>query len=134
MRLAEQVKDSFPGLETAEGLAEHRATVLDFMARGEAICAVADGELLGALLFLRGECVLCFLVVSGSCRRKGIAERLVAKMLEEMPAGRDVTVTTYREGVPDGVAARAFYRRLGFVEGRLTEEFGAPVQEFVLQR
>lgn len=43
-------------------------------------------------------------------------------------------MTTYREGVPEGIAARAFYRRLGFAEGRLTEEFGSPVQEFVLHR
>lgn len=134
MRLVEQVKDSFPGLETAEGMAEHRASVLDFMERGEAVCAVADGELVGALLFQRSECVLFFLVVAECCRRRGIAERLLAAMLEEMLAGRDVTVTTYRDGVPEGVAARAFYQRVGFVEGRLTEEFGAPVQEFVLKR
>ena len=40
--------------------------------------------------------------------------------------------TTYCEDVPEGRAARAFYRHMGFLEGRLTEEFGAVVQEFVL--
>lgn len=35
---------------------------------------------------------------------------------------------------PEGIAARAFYRKMGFEEGRLTGEFGAPVQEFVLRR
>ena len=47
---------------------------------------------------------------------------------------KDIVVTTYREGVLEGIAARAFYKHLGFVEGKLTEEFGSPVQEFVLIR
>ena len=32
------------------------------------------------------------------------------------------------------ITARAFYKRLGFTEGKLTEEFGSPVQEFVFKR
>ena len=48
--------------------------------------------------------------------------------------GKDITVTTYRESDANGIAARAFYKHLGFSEGKLTEEFGCPVQEFVLKR
>ena len=55
-------------------------------------------------------------------------------MLTQMEAGKDVTVTTYREGDPNGIAARAFYKYLGFSEGKLTEEFGSPVQAFILKR
>ena len=55
-------------------------------------------------------------------------------MLTQMEKGTDIRVTTYREGNPDGIAARAFYESLGFSAGRLTEEFGCPVQEFVLKR
>lgn len=55
-------------------------------------------------------------------------------MLICLPPKRDVSVTTYRAGVPEGVAARALYRRLGFAEGALGEELGAPVQELVLRR
>lgn len=47
---------------------------------------------------------------------------------------KDVVVTTYRKEVPEGIAARAFYKSLGFQEGQLTEEFGSPVQKFVLKR
>ena len=47
---------------------------------------------------------------------------------------KDVVITTYREGVPEGIATRAFYKRMGLAEGKLTEEFGSPVQEFVLKR
>ena len=55
-------------------------------------------------------------------------------MLSLSDSKKDVIVTTYRENAPEGIAARAFYKHLGFVEGKLTEEFGSPVQEFVLKR
>ena len=47
---------------------------------------------------------------------------------------KDITVTTYREDDPNGTAARAFYQHLGFEPGALAEEFGSPVQVFVLRR
>ena len=59
---------------------------------------------------------------------------MVSYMLTCMDPKSKVVVTTYREGVQEGVAARAFYKRMGFVEGQLTEEFGSPVQEFILER
>lgn len=69
-----------------------------------------------------------------SCRRQHIAQKMVYFMMSFVEEGRDITVTTYREGDPNGAAARAFYKRLGFSEGRLTKEFGSTVQEFVLRR
>ena len=134
MRLVNQVKDSFPGLETREALEEHRRTVLEFMGRDAAVCAKIDGRIVGTLLFSRADHMLCFLAVDEAYRRQHIAGNMVAYMLSLMEPGTDIMVTTYRAGVPEGVAARAFYKRLGFVEGRLTEEFGSPVQEFVLKR
>ena len=111
MQLVNKVKDSFPGLETKEALEEHRHTVLGFMRKGSAICARVNDQIVGALLFSRED-----------------------SMLSLMNEKRDVVVTTYREGVPEGIAARAFYKRLGFVEGKLTEEFVSPVQELILKR
>lgn len=134
MALVEQVRDSFPGLETREAMAEHRDTVLAFIDRGEAVCAVDGGRLAGALLFSRAAGMLCFLAVDADCRRRGIARQMVEYMLTFLEPGREITVTTYREGVPEGAAARAFYKRLGFEEGALTEEFGSPVQEFRWKR
>ena len=134
MALVEQVRGSFPGLETREAMETHRETVLAFIARGEAVCAVEGGRLVGALLFSREAGMLCFLAVDGCCRRRGIARQMVEHMLSFLEPGRAVTVTTYREGVPEGAAARAFYKRLGFTEGALTEEFGSPVQEFRWKR
>ena len=134
MALVVNVKAAFPGLETPEAMAEHRSTVLGFMERNAALCAKINGNIVGALLFYREDSVLCFLAVDPGFRRRHIAEKLVQMMFLHLDADRAVTVTTYREGVPEGRAARAFYRHLGFAEGRLTEEFGSPVQEFVLTR
>lgn len=55
-------------------------------------------------------------------------------MLTSLPPERAVSVTTCREGVREGIAAQAFYTRLGFAEGAMTEAFGEKVQEFVLKR
>lgn len=134
MELVDKVKDSFPGLETKEELDAHRKTVQDFISRGEAVCAKDGDRVTGALLFSKENRMLCFLAVDPVCRRQHIAENMVSLMLTGMDSAEEITVTTYREGVPEGIAARAFYKRLGFAEGRLTEEFGSPVQEFVWKR
>lgn len=134
MALVEQVRNAFPGLETAGAMAEHRATVLQFMQSSSAICAVDAGNFVGVLLFSKENSMLCFLAVDPAYRRRHIARQMVDFMLAQMEAGKDVIVTTYREGDPNGIAARAFYKCFGFSEGKLTEEFGCPVQEFVLKR
>lgn len=134
MALVEQVRDAFPGLETTEAIAEHRATVLHFIAQSSAICAADADCIVGILLFSKERGELCFLAVDPACRRQHIAQRLVSFMLLQMDADQDITVTTYREDDPDGQAARAFYNHLGFTEGRLDEAFGHPVQELILKR
>lgn len=134
MALVEQVRDVFPGLETAEAMEEHRATVLRFMENSSAICAVEEAQIVGILLFSKEANELCFLAVVPAYRRQHIAQKLVAFMLTQLDTGKDVTLITYQEGDPNGQAARAFYKRLGFSEGRLTEEFGHPAQQFILKR
>ena len=130
MNLVSKVKNSFPGLETKEALDGHRDTVLDFMYKESAICARIEDEIVGILLFSKDNNMLCFLAVDPIYRRQHIAEKMLTYMLSLLDSKKDVVVTTYREGVPEGIAARAFYKHLGFVEGKPTEEFGSPVQEF----
>ena len=134
MALVGKVKDTFPGLETREELEAHRDTVLAFMQRRRAVCALAEGRVAGVLLFSAEENILCFLAVDPDFRRQHIAAEMFAFILPLMDPEKDIRVTTYREGDPAGIAARAFYRSLGFLAGALTEEFGSPVQEFVLRR
>lgn len=134
MELVERVKDSFPGLETQEALEAHKTTVLHFMENASAICAVKANHIVGTLLFSREDNVLCFLAVEPAYRRQHIAQQMISLMLTQMDAHKDITVSTYREGDPNGIAARALYKSLGFSAGKLIEEFGYPVQEFILKR
>ena len=134
MNLVCKVKDSFPGLETKAALDEHRDTVLGFIYKESAICARIEDKIVGVLLFSKENNMLCFLAVDPEYRRRHIAEKMMTRMLDLLDSNMNVVVTTYREGSPEGIAARAFYKHLGFVEGKLTEEFGSPVQEFVLYR
>lgn len=134
MNLVYSVKENFPGLETDEALEEHKNTVLTFMSKESAICAKNRGRIVGTLLFSKEDHMICFLAVDSEYRRQHVAEKMVSYMLGFLDKEKDIVVTTYREGVPEGIAARAFYKRLGFIEGKLTEEFGSPVQEFILVR
>lgn len=134
MTLVEQVKDAFPGLETAEAMEEHKRTVLHFIENASAICAVEANRIVGILLFSKESSTLCFLAVDPSHRRQHIAQKMISFMLPQMDDGKDITLSTYREEDPNGKAARAFYKRLGFSEGKLLKEFGHPVQEFILKR
>lgn len=134
MIMVNKVRRCFPGLETKEAIEEHRNTVLGFIDKGSAICAKTDGMIVGTLLFSKENNTICFLAVDADYRRKHIAEKMFSYMLTLMDSEKDVTVTTYRANVSEGIPARMFYKRMGFVEGKLTEEFGSPVQEFVLKR
>lgn len=134
MILVEHVKDSFPGLETQEALDAHKTTVLHFMENASAICAIKANHIVGTLLFSKEDGMLCFLAVEPAYRRQHIAQQMISLMLTQMDAHKDITVSTYREGDPNGIAARALYKSLGFSAGKLIEEFGYPVQEFILKR
>lgn len=100
MALVSRVKDDFPGLESADGLRDHRAVTLRFMQSGAALCAVRGERLVGALLFSKEAGALCFLAVDPACRRQHIGQRMVSAMLVQMDEGKDVAVTTYREATP----------------------------------
>lgn len=114
MILVEQVRDVFPGLETAEAMEEHRATVLRFMESSSAICAVEEDKITGILLFSKKASELCFLAVDPAYRRQHIAQKLVTFMLTQLDTGKDISLITYQEGDPNGQAARASTSVWGF--------------------
>ncbi len=132
MKLVEEISWNFPGLETKEKIEEHRETVLRFMSKGQALCVKDDVRVIGVLLFSRGHNMICCLGVSPRYRRCGVASRLLESALEQLDRTKDITVSTFREEDEKGTAPRALYKRFGFVEGELIEEFGYPNQRFVL--
>ncbi|MBQ2952119.1 MAG: GNAT family N-acetyltransferase [Clostridia bacterium] len=131
MKLVRRVAWNFPGLETEAALLEHEVTVAKFIGKGNAICAVEDGRIVGVLLFSRRLNQLCCMAVAPEARRRGAAQGMFNLMLTIADPDRDLTVTTFREGDPMGEAARAFYVRQGFVPDALVVENGYPCQRFV---
>ena len=133
MNLVEEISWNFPGLETNEKIVEHRNTVLRFMSKSQALCAKDDNEkIIGVILFSRGHNMICCLGVSTEHRRCGIASCLLRKALEHLDRTKDISVSTFREEDKMGIAPRALYKKFGFVEDELIEEFGYPNQVFLL--
>ena len=132
MKLVRKVSWNFPGLETEEGLDEHKQTVLKFMNKKQALCVRNQETIVGVLLFSRNRNMICCLAVDPDHRRQGLASILLKKALDELDRSKEITVSTFRENDDKGIAPRALYRKFGFQEGELTEEFGYPNQVFVL--
>lgn len=132
MKLVRKVSWNFPGLETEEGLDEHKQTVLKFMNKKQALCVRNQETIVGVLLFSRNRNMICCLAVDPDHRKQGIASILLKKALDELDRSKEITVSTFRENDDKGIAPRALYRKFGFQEGELTEEFGYPNQVFVL--
>lgn len=129
MALVHLLSAHYPGLDEDD----YRQTLARNIARGTALCVRGEGRLAGFLLFSPRRRMLSCMGVHPLSRRAGVATALVREMLRRMPEG-DITVTTFRQNDPLGVAARAFYQSLGFEPDALMEEFDYPVQQFVLRR
>lgn len=133
MKLVAEISWNFPGLETEASIDEHRQTVLRFIANQQALCAKDErGNIVGVLLFSRGHNMICCLGVSPAHRMRGIASRLLSAALEQLDRTKPITVSTFRDDDEKGLAPRALYRKFGFVEDELIEEFGYPSQRFIL--
>ncbi|MDO5294432.1 MAG: GNAT family N-acetyltransferase [bacterium] len=132
MELVRKINAQFPGLKSEEEIEEHKKTVLTFMQRHEAFCVKSKDKIVGEILFSRTYNTICFLGVDKEYRRNGIARSLVLEAMVTMDQTKEITVTTYCEEDENGVAPRALYKKLGFVEGDQTEEFGYPCQILIL--
>ncbi|MGN1103299.1 MAG: GNAT family N-acetyltransferase [Candidatus Coproplasma sp.] len=133
MQLVRKVSWNFPGLETEERIAEHKQTLLKFIDKKQALCVKSQGTIIGVLLFSHSKNMICCLAVDPEYRKRGVASILLKKALDELDGSREITVSTFRENDEKGIAPRALYKKFGFQEGELTEEFGYPNQVFVLR-
>ena len=132
MKLVNQIRWNFPGLETQERLDEHKATVLKFMGKRQAICVKVGGEIAGVMLFSRGHNMICCLGVSPDYRRCGIASMLMDEALRILDKTKEISVSTFRADDEKGLAPRALYEKYGFIEDELVEAMGYPNQKYIL--
>ena len=132
MQLVRKVNWNFPGLETEQSIEEHKMTVLKFMNDKRALCVKNAENIVGVLLYSRKYNMICCLAVDPTYRKRGIASLLLREAIDKLDQDKDITVSTFRENDIKGIAPRKLYKKLGFEEGELIEEFGYPNQMFVL--
>jgi len=134
MAMIEIVKDNFPGLTSRESINRYMETVIKNINRETALCVKINNVVVGILIFsFNAKCLSC-MAVHPEHRKKGIATSMVEKMRSLFPDDADLSVTTFRENDPKGIAPRALYKKFGFVEDELIVEFEYPHQRFVLNR
>ena len=132
MRLVRKVSWNFPGLETEQSIDEHKIIVLKFMNDKRALCVKNEQDIVGVLLYSRKHNMICCLAVDPVYRKRGIASLLLKEALDKLDRDKDITVSTFRKNDVKGIAPRKLYKKFGFEEGELIEEFGYPNQRFVL--
>ena len=132
MRLVRKVSWNFPGLETEQSIDEHKIIVLKFMNDKRALCVKNKQDIVGVLLYSRKYNMICCLAVDPAYRKRGIASLLLREALDKFDRDKDITVSTFRENDVKGIAPRKLYKKFGFEEGELIEEFGYPNQKLVL--
>ncbi len=133
MSLIDIVRDNFPGIGTEESLKEYRNTVIKNMKRKTALCVKSNDRIVGILIFsYNAKCLSC-MAVHPQFRKQGIGSALVEKMISLFPVVIDISVSTFREDDPKGIAPRALYKKYGFEEGKLITEFNYPHQKFILK-
>lgn len=130
MELVRMVIDGFPYLNEKDYIHVLQQSIADRQA-----LILKDGETaIGILLFSRETGTINFMGTHPLYRKKGIPKAFLNKVMDELLAGREISITTYREGDRADTGHRREIQNLGFAEAELLVEFGYPTQRFVLPK
>ncbi len=128
MALVRLVIDGFPHLHEDEYI-----QVLKQRIRTRQALILKDNEIaIGAMLFSYKTGSIDFMGTHPLYRKKGIPKAFLDKVMGELLKGKDISITTYREGDKADTGHRKAIMDLGFAEAELLVEFGYPTQRFIL--
>ncbi len=122
------VIDGFPCLDESSHLEQLR----QYIQRRQALIMRDGSTIIGAAAFSAQAGSIDFLAVHPQYRQCGAAKALLDFMLCNLFAGREISITTFREGDKADTGQREEYKRLGFAESELLTEFGYPTQRLIL--
>ncbi len=122
------VIDGFPCLEGAS----HLEQVKQYIRKRQALIMRDGTTIIGAAAFSCQGGSIDFLAVHPQYRHYGLMKVFLEFMMLKIFVGREVSITTFREGDKADTGQRAEYKRLGFVESEFLTEFGYPAQRLVL--
>ncbi len=130
MTLVRLVIDGFPHLYEDEYI-----QVLKQRIRTGQALILKDNEIaIGAMLFSFKTGSIDFMGTHPLYRKKGIPKAFLDKVMGDLLKGKDISITTYREGDKADTGHRKEIMDLGFAEAELLVEFGYPTQRFVLPK
>lgn len=128
MGLVRLVVDGFPYLDE-----EEYAQVLKQKIRMGQALILKDGEVaIGAMLFSFASGSIDFLGCHPLYRKMGIPKAFLDKVMGGMQKGKEISITTFREGDKADTGHRKAIKELGFAEADLLVEYGYPTQRFVM--
>lgn len=122
------VIDGFPCLDETS----HLEQVKLYIQQRQALIMRDGPAIIGAAAFSCQTGSIDFLAVHPQYRHYGIAKALLDFMMCDLFAGREISITTFREGDKADTGQREEYKQLGFAEAELLVEFGYPAQRLIL--
>ena len=130
MALVRLVIDGFPHLHEDEYI-----QVLKQRIKTRQALILKDNEnAIGAMLFSYKTGSIDFMGTHPLYRKKGIPKAFLDKVMGDLLKGKDLSITTYREGDKADTGHRQAILDLGFAEAELLVEFGYPTQRFILPK
>lgn len=128
MELVHLTVDGYPCLDEDDYIEK----LTFYMADKRALILRDEGMAIGIMGFSAEAESIDFLAVHPQYRNLGIEKVFLDKLVDELLAGKEISLTTYREGDKADTGYREEYLRLGFAERELLTEYGYPTQRFVL--
>ena len=130
MELVRLVIDGFPGLFENDYIPILREKI-----RTEQALILKDGDAaIGIMLFSYETGSIDFMGSHPLCRGQGIPRAFLDKVMKELLKGKDISITTFREGDRADTGHRREIKGLGFAEAELLIEYGYPTQRFILPK
>ena len=127
MDLMRLVIDGYPVMDETDYLHEITKAIDE-----ERALILKEGNLLiGAMTFSKVSNSIEFLGIHPQYRNQGIQKLFLEVLLESCLPGREISMTTYREGDKADTGHRDLLKHLGFAERELLIEYGYPTQRFV---
>ena len=128
MELVQLTVDGYPCLDEVD----YMEKLSFYIADKKALFLRDEGMAIGIMGFSTETGSIDFLAVHPQYRNSGIEKVFLDKLADELLAGIEISLTTYREGDKADTGYRETYLRLGFVERELLTEYGYPTQRFIL--
>ena len=130
MALVRLVIDGFPHLHEDEHIAVLRQQIKE----KQALILKDSGVAIGIMIFSYKTGSIEFMGTHPLYRQRGMPKAFLDKVMGELIGGKEISITTYREGDKADTGHRKQVMELGFAEAELMVEFGYPTQRFVMPR